>query len=363
MQIQNINTNLDQPNFNSRYRVDQKKNLIYIPPRTFVNTRVVDTDAIFGKDLLVSGLKSTDRTYDSFTGMRDKNYLIAALNKKMQESKIFNKSLSVAMFDMDNFKSVNELLGYETGDKFIKAISRSVSEEAKKEALYPYRFGGDEFVIVFNNESQERQKQIADRITEKINDNEYIKSEEPEYHCNAVALLQEYNSSNKKIQDLLFLKSQRDILSDVHCNLTTKEAKNDPYLMKKIDDVNDGIRYLYKDLITECIENEEDENIKDDLSSFLNLLENNNSIPLNKEKKTDEYLLAVYDKSAQIYQTKKWLSDFHRNKGFSMSGGIVTFSPEALKDKTPMDIIDTVGEVLKKSKNCRKGTNLYVQTA
>ena len=46
-------------------------------------------------------------------------YLLKVLEKRIEEGKSSGKALSIAMFDMDNFKSVNELLGYETGDMFI----------------------------------------------------------------------------------------------------------------------------------------------------------------------------------------------------------------------------------------------------
>ena len=362
MRIQSINTYQIQPNFNSRNRVDQKNTIRYYCPNNISTIKKFGVESSIGKDLVLhtNTIKRSDRTYDSFTGLRDKSYLIKVLDRKIAESQRNNKNISIAMFDMDNFKSINELLGYEIGDNFIKTIGKNISEEAKNNSLYPYRFGGDEFVLVFNDEPVQKQKEIADKITERINSNEYIKSKEQDYYKNALNKLYEYSKSSNKVQELISLKSKRNILQDIHFNLATDEAKNDPYLMKTIDDVNENIGTLYKDLIYECIDNEQDEKTKKHLLLFADIVESRKGISPKIEKRTEEYLLSVYDKSAQIYQTKKWLSDFNINNGFSVSGSVVTFTPNMIKGKTPLDLIDMAGEFLKKGKNTKKGTN-YIQ--
>ena len=48
------------------------------------------------------------------------------------------------------------------------------------------------------------------------------------------------------------------------------------------------------------------------------------------------------------------------NNGFRISGGVMTYTPESLQGKTPIDIINITGELLKKGKNTKKGIN-YIQ--
>ena len=73
----------------------------------------------------------------------------------------------------------------------------------------------------------------------------------------------------------------------------------------------------------------------------------------------DEYLLAVYDRTFEIYQIKKWLNDFDKNSGFGITGGIVRFNKNALENKTALDVINEAGEVLKNGKNVQKGKCYY----
>ncbi len=362
MRIQNISLFPKQPNFNSRSRVNQQKTLVCHPKNAMENLHLLGSQYPINYSTNQGEINKTNKTYDSFTGLRDKKYLLAVLEKRIASCKKNNKSLSIAMFDMDNFKSVNELLGYETGDKFIKTIGQNISNEAHRNSIHSYRFGGDEFVLVFNGQTPEEQKKIADIITEKINKDEYIKSQEQKYHSNALDKLLEYGTSSKKINDLMALKSKKAILSDIKENLATEEAKNDSYLVQTIDTVNADIKSIYTDLIKESEAEEKDEKTKSWLSDIGNRIDSPYPPSAQEEKELDEYLLSIYDKSPQIYQIKKWISDFQLNNGFSVSGGVVTFTPATLQDKTPLDLINDAGEVLKKGKNTKKGVN-YTQIA
>ena len=104
-------------NFAKRIRMQNNRNM-----ENLVRSRNNPNVYVYVYEDPTADISIEDRTYDSFTGLKDKNYLLTVLDKKIEESQKTGKSLSIAMFDMDNFKSVNELLGYETGDDFIKAI-------------------------------------------------------------------------------------------------------------------------------------------------------------------------------------------------------------------------------------------------
>ena len=74
-----------------------------------------------------------------------------------------------------------------------------------------------------------------------------------------------------------------------------------------------------------------------------------------EEEYLNEYLNSMYDKANEIYQTKKWISDFNQSGGFGSTCGVVDFEPEPLEYKSPMDVIQEAGEVLKKGKETKKG--------
>ena len=120
------------------------------------------------------GVDKEHRTYDSFTGLRDKNYLLASLYIKMRKARLNNKPLSIAMFDMDNFKSVNELLGYQTGDTFIKEISKEIAQIGKENNIDVYRFGGEEFILIFDKQTEAKKEEIVRKISYKANANPVV---------------------------------------------------------------------------------------------------------------------------------------------------------------------------------------------
>ncbi len=72
--------------------------------------------------------------------------------------------------------------------------------------------------------------------------------------------------------------------------------------------------------------------------------------------KDSQYLHYVYDRSNEIYQTKKWINDFKHNDGFKATCVVVDFKPEELIDKSPIDIIDAAGETLKSAKKIKSST-------
>ena len=303
---------------------------------------------------------TTLRTYDSFTGLRDKNYLLSSVSKARDTKIRDRRELSLAMFDMDNFKSVNELLGYQTGDNFIKAISQKISEVAKSDSANAYRFGGEEFVILFDRQSKATQKAITEKIITAINSDEYICSKAPEYRANAEKKLEEYTKRQEKIAPLIPLKAKKDLLEDLRQNMTSEEAKQDPYLLQSIETTKKEIKDLYITLIDERLADEtEEERTKNILKTLKAEYQGSGEIGKAERKELDEYLHSVYDKTYEIHQIKKWLHDFDQNGGFSITGDVVSFSPGSLKGKTALDIINQAGEVLKESKNIKKGHSYY----
>ena len=269
------------------------------------------------------------------------------------------ESFSIAMFDMDNFKSINEFLGYKTGDIFIKEIAKEVSIAASKSFLNAYRFGGEEFVIVMDSRSPEEQEAIAQRVIEKIQTNEFIKSNSDLYIQNAKAKLQQYEDMNHKIAQLIPLEAKRATLEDLRNNFVTKEARNDDYLLHSIRTTDIEIKRLYLELINERIVKEDNQNTKARLKNIKLKFEQGIELEEKEKQALDEYLLSIYSKNYEIYQTKKWISDFERNNGFSITGGIATFRPESLRDKSAIDVINYAGEVVKEGKNKKKGKSYF----
>jgi len=362
MQIKPVNTTRINPIFTSRSRMDQdnvaKLYCEQIYPLcdevTSINRSLLNQRFNYN-EIQNDRVSANNKTYDSFTGLRDKNYLLSSLYIIMQEAQRDNKNLSIAMFDMDNFKSINELLGYDVGDIFIKEISKDISSIAKDSDVDLYRFGGEEFILIFDGQTDEQKMKIAKAVAQRTNTNEVIKSYKDIYIKNAQSRLDKSLYSTAKIQKIPVLKAKVDTLKEVLENLKTEEAKNDPYFSDEINELTLQINIIYKSLIDECIPKEQDDKVKNVLTTIKSKLTSNSSLLKSEQIYLDEYLFSIYDKAHEIYQTKKWISDFKQNNGFGITSGVVNFEPDSLEYKSPMDIIEKAGKVLKKGKSSKKG--------
>lgn len=77
-------------------------------------------------------------------------------------------SLSVCFIDLDHFKSLNDLNGHEAGDWAIKAVSDVITKHIRPESDWVARYGGDEFLICFNNTDEKGAYEIVEQIQKSI---------------------------------------------------------------------------------------------------------------------------------------------------------------------------------------------------
>lgn len=89
-------------------------------------------------------MSSRDPLTNLFNRRSFENFLDDALIKAGR-----GVSLHLALIDCDAFKQVNDLYGHQAGDDVIRSLGRIVAESVRAEEDFPFRFGGDEFGVVF----------------------------------------------------------------------------------------------------------------------------------------------------------------------------------------------------------------------
>jgi diguanylate cyclase (GGDEF)-like protein/PAS domain S-box-containing protein len=86
--------------------------------------------------------------YDQMTGLPNRESLWNELSELIYASaEPGGRQTSIAMFDLDGFKDVNDTLGHSTGDRLLLEAARRMSDLAGQKARF-YRLGGDEFVLI-----------------------------------------------------------------------------------------------------------------------------------------------------------------------------------------------------------------------
>lgn len=84
---------------------------------------------------------------DELTGLASRAYLYESLEELIKISNRNNRRFGLLYIDLDDFKSVNDSLGHDTGDVLLKIIAKRL-ESTSREVDFVARLGGDEFCIV-----------------------------------------------------------------------------------------------------------------------------------------------------------------------------------------------------------------------
>lgn len=100
---------------------------------------------------------------DTLTGLFNRRYMNVHLEKILQEAPESRKPLAVLMFDIDNFKSVNDTHGHAVGDEILKVFSHRLQQRLRSFDLLA-RMGGEEFVAVLIDIPFEKACYVSERL-------------------------------------------------------------------------------------------------------------------------------------------------------------------------------------------------------
>ncbi len=104
---------------------------------------------------------------DTLTGLFNRRYLMTHFERMLQNARENEKDLCVLLFDLDKFKSVNDTYGHNVGDEVLKIFAQRVSDKVRSFDLFA-RMGGEEFVAVLPNITQELALQISERLRHEV---------------------------------------------------------------------------------------------------------------------------------------------------------------------------------------------------
>lgn len=152
----------------------------------FINAPVnSDELTIRAKALLkIKELKDTlsvATTTDELTGLHNRKYLHDRLDAEISRAKRYKTQLSCLLFDIDFFKVVNDMYGYDWGDVLLKYLADKLKVLVRKEDILT-RYGDEEFLLVLPNTSEENAFLFAERFRRDIEKMEFIPAGENERH-------------------------------------------------------------------------------------------------------------------------------------------------------------------------------------
>ncbi|HEU4963138.1 MAG TPA: GGDEF domain-containing protein, partial [Bacilli bacterium] len=120
------------------------------------------------QDLLVKTTLMEKRVkLDGLTGLHNHMSFHEYLEELIKQSEACNLCLSLAVFDIDNFKKINDTWGHRVGDVVLERVSSQIQKLVGPDDFVA-RYGGEEFAVIFMEQTPEATHQLVERIREEI---------------------------------------------------------------------------------------------------------------------------------------------------------------------------------------------------
>ena len=156
-------TELCNSQINSTVQALEEDELI----RTEKQSTIVLVSSLFAACLVLSLLymKIKRRSYiDELTGIYNRRYL----TKKLAKNEKHHIPYSVIMFDIDNFKRINDTYGHDAGDIVLQGIGEILSYRCRVKTIEAFRYGGEEFTLLIYDGELLSPSTIAENIRHEI---------------------------------------------------------------------------------------------------------------------------------------------------------------------------------------------------
>lgn len=104
---------------------------------------------------------------DSLTGLANRRYFDKQLKRAMHHANRQKHQVGLVVADLNKFKAINDTFGHHIGDEILKGFAKAL-ELSVRDSDSVFRFGGDEFVIIVEEASQESLYMIEARIQKAL---------------------------------------------------------------------------------------------------------------------------------------------------------------------------------------------------
>jgi len=88
-------------------------------------------------------------TVDGLTQVFNRRYFLEQLDREVSRAKRYRRELSLILFDIDRFKTINDTLGHDEGDRVLQRVAVFLLRNVR-EVDYVFRWGGDEFLVLMS---------------------------------------------------------------------------------------------------------------------------------------------------------------------------------------------------------------------
>ncbi len=104
---------------------------------------------------------------DELTGLYNFRHLMSVLKNEVSRHLRYNRTMSLAMIDIDDFKKYNDARGHENGNELLVRLSHVFKHNTRNCDILA-RYGGEEFIIIFPETSIEEALVVSQRICSTV---------------------------------------------------------------------------------------------------------------------------------------------------------------------------------------------------
>lgn len=104
---------------------------------------------------------------DPLTGVYNRSYLRQWLTTEIHKKKTGSNFFSIVMYDLDQFKEINDQAGHQMGDRILQRLTEVVQEAVGEDNLI-FRYGGDEFVLILMGFDLQSGVRTAEKVRKQI---------------------------------------------------------------------------------------------------------------------------------------------------------------------------------------------------
>ena len=122
--------------------------------------------------------------HDDLTGLPNRSLIRDRLDQAILHAQRRGRSVAVAFIDLDGFKLVNDGLGHNAGDELLKVVGKRMQECIRREDTLG-RFGGDEFVVILADQSDNPAAlaPILEKIRQAVHEPVLLEGQEVQVSC------------------------------------------------------------------------------------------------------------------------------------------------------------------------------------
>jgi diguanylate cyclase (GGDEF)-like protein/putative nucleotidyltransferase with HDIG domain len=133
--------------------------------------RLVESIARLATDAVLNSMHHEEMEATAFTdrltGLPNLRSILDVFEHETNRAIRHNESFTLLMMDLDNFKQINDTLGHQVGDRFLKEISRTISGQMRSCDFFG-RYAGDEFIALLPRTSKVEAATMIERIKSAV---------------------------------------------------------------------------------------------------------------------------------------------------------------------------------------------------